>query len=152
MKNIDELIKEAIKERDNVKKDTYRAVKAAILNFKAEHKQEEPSEVEFVAIVKKLKNDRMNSAKIYTENNRPDLACIEFEQAEALNVLLPKELSKEDTLKAVSDYCTNSGMINENGEIAIPKKNMGNVIKALKERLVGVDGKTLSDIVKGFVI
>ena len=152
MTNIDELIKIAIKEKDNIKKDTYRAVKTAILNFKAEHKQAEPSDAEFVSIVKKLKNDRLNSANIYTENNRPDLACIEFEQAEALNVLLPKEISREEAEEAVFDYCVNNNMGTENGNIEIPKKNMGIVIKAVKEKLVGVDGKMLSEIVRDYVI
>lgn len=152
MINIDELIKTAIKEKDNIKKETYRAVKAAILNFKSEHKQAKPSEAEFVSIVKKLKTDRLNSANIYTENNRPDLACIEFEQAEVLNVLLPKEISREEAEEAVFDYCVKNNMGTENGNIEIPKKNMGLVIKSVKEKLVGVDGKMLSEIVREYVI
>jgi hypothetical protein len=152
MENINELIKTAIKEKDDVKKDTYRAVKTAILNFKAEHKQAEPTDAEFVSIVKKLKNDRLNSAKIYTENNRSDLAYIELKQAEALNVLLPQEVSQEQAEEAVFDYCINHNMGTENGNIEIPKKNMGMVIKAVKEKLVGVDGKMLSEIVKGYLI
>ena len=152
MENINELIKTAIKEKDDVKKDTYRAVKTAILNFKAEHKQVEPTDAELVSIVKKLKNDRLNSAKIYTENNRPDLACIEFAQAEALSVLLPKELTQEEVEDAVFEYCVNNNMGTENGNIEIPKKNMGMVIKAIKEKLVGVDGKMLSEIVKGYLV
>ena len=110
MVNIDELIKTAIKEKNDINKDTYRAVKAALLNFKAANKQEEPSDAEFVSIVKKLKDDRLNSAKIYTENNRSDLAYIEFKQAEALNVLLPKEISREVAEKAVFDYCVSNNM------------------------------------------
>lgn len=152
MVNIDELIKTAIKEKNDINKDTYRAVKAALLNFKAANKQKEPSDAEFVSIVKKLKDDRLNSAKIYTENNRSDLACIEFKQAEALNVLLPKEISREVAEKAVFDYCVSNNMGTENGNIEIPKKNMGMVIKSVKEKLVGVDGKMLSEIVRNYVV
>ena len=80
--------------------------------------------------------------QIYKNNNRQDLANDELAQVDVLQALLPELPTKDDIEK----------YLNENYASGIEKKQMGLIIKEIKEALIGVDGKLVADCVKNKLI
>lgn len=91
MININELIKKAILDKDQIKLDTYRMLKSAILEFqKAKNAQEFNEDVE-LKIIKKMIKQRQEVAQVYKQSGRDDLAATELAQSVVLRDLLPLE-------------------------------------------------------------
>lgn len=137
MIDINKLIMNSMKSRNKVESETYKLLKAKILEFKKSKEQKEYTEAEEVNLIKKMIDDGNNSAEIYDRNNRPELAEAELKQIDVLKKLLPKEPTKED----IENY------LNTNYTNGIEKKDIGNVIKEIKNNLLGVDGKLTSQCV-----
>ena len=91
MININELIKKAILDKNQIKLDTYRMLKSAILEFqKAKNAQEFNEDVE-LKIIKKMIKQRQEVAQVYKQSGRDDLAATELAQSVVLRDLLPLE-------------------------------------------------------------
>ena len=135
-------MKTAMKEKDQVALEALRAVKSAILLAKTSSgSSEELTEEEELKILQKLVKQRKDSAAIYLEQNRKDLALPEIDQAEVINQFLPEALSEEEIEKVVVMT------IDEEG--AEGMKDMGKVMGIVNKELAGrADGKTISAIVK----
>lgn len=142
MIDINKKIMEAMKAHDKVASETYKLLKAKILEFKTAKNAKEYNDIEEINLIRKMIDDRMNSAEIYKNNNRQDLANDELAQADVLQVLLPV-LPTEDDIK---EY------LNEHYPSGIEKKQMGLVIKEVKENLLGADGKLVSECVKNILV
>ena len=142
MIDINGKIMEAMKAHDKVASETYKMLKAKILEFKTAKNAKEYTEAEEINLIRKMIDDRMNSANIYKENNRQDLADAELAQTDVLQALLPALPTEDD----VREY------LNEHYADGIEKRSMGIVIKEIKEALVGVDGKLVADCVKNKLI
>ena len=142
MIDINKKIMEAMKAHDKVASETYKLLKAKILEFKTAKNAKEYNDIEEINLIRKMIDDRMNSAEIYKNNNRQDLANDELAQADVLQVLLPA-LPTEDDIK---EY------LNEHYPSGIEKKQMGLVIKEVKENLIGADGKLVANKVKEILI
>lgn len=138
MIDVNKKIMEAMKAHDKVASETYKLLKAKILEFKTAKNAKEYNETEEINLIRKMIDDRMNSAEIYKNNNRQDLADEELAQADVLQALLPALPTEDD----VREY------LNEHYPNGIEKKQMGIVIKEIKEDLLGVDGKMVADCVK----
>lgn len=92
-------------------------------------------------IVVKLYKQRMDTYKIYREQNRPDLAEEEMIQAKVIEEYMPKMLSEEE-VKAV--IVSKIAELNAEG-----MKDMGKVVGAVNGQLAGsADGKMVADLVK----
>ena len=141
MIDINKKIMEAMKAHDKVASETYKLLKAKILEFKTAKNAREYNDAEEINLINKMIADRNNSADIYKQNNRQDLADAEYAQAKVLQELLPALPTQED----IVNY------LNENYPDGIEKKMMGVVIKEIKERLLGADGKTVADCVKNIL-
>ena len=141
MIDINKKIMEAMKAHDKVASETYKLLKAKILEFKTAKNAREYNDVEEINLINKMIADRNNSADIYKQNNRQDLADAEYAQAKVLQELLPALPTQEDIIN----------YLNENYPDGIEKKMMGVVIKEIKERLLGADGKTVADCVKNIL-
>lgn len=141
MIDINKKIMEAMKAHDKVASETYKLLKAKILEFKTAKNAREYNDAEEIALINKMIADRNNSADIYKQNNRQDLADAEYAQAKVLQELLPALPTQED----IVNY------LNENYPDGIEKKMMGIVIKEVKEKLLGADGKTVADCVKNIL-
>lgn len=98
MLKIDDLIKEAIREKNGSKKEAYRAIKNAFLVFTTAKNAKPLDEAAEVSILKKLVKEREDSISIYEANSRNDLAEIEREQCKYIKELLPKEATPEGNL------------------------------------------------------
>lgn len=143
MIDIDKLIAGALKERDEIKVASYRAVKTAEMNHKTAKNAKPLDEAAEMQIIKKLVTQRTESASIYRENGRPELADREEAEIACLKELLPPEVSQDDIIAAVIAWA----VAESNGE-TIPKARMGEAIKAVKAKFPTADGKLVADCVK----
>ena len=138
MINIDKLIMDAMKSKDKVASETYKLIKAKILEFKTQKNAPEYTEEAEVKLLQKMQTERHESAKIYIQNHRPDLANAEIQQANVIEKLLPTLPTVEDVEK----------YINDNYADGIEQKQMGVVIKEIKSKFIGVDGAMVASLVK----
>ena len=138
MIDINKKIMESMKAHDKVASETFKLLKAKILEFKTAKNAREYNDSEEITLINKMISDRLNSAEIYMENNRKDLADAEYAQVKVLQNLLPA-LPTEDDIRSY---------IQEHYADGIDKKQMGIVIKEIKNNLPGADGKMTADIVK----
>jgi uncharacterized protein YqeY len=140
--NIMTALKEAMKSKNTVALTALRAVKSAILLAQTETgaKQELTEEQELKILQKQVKQ-RKDSAAIFLEQGREDLAAPELAEAEVISKFLPEALSEEEITKVVEDVIAKVG--------ADGMKDMGKVMGMVSGKLSGkADGKTISSIVK----
>jgi uncharacterized protein YqeY len=135
-------LKEAMKAKDQTALTALRAVKSAILLAQTESgAKEELSEEQELKILQKQVKQRKDSAAIYLEQGREDLAAPELAEAEVINQFLPEAMSEEAIAKVVVDTIKKLG--------ADGMKDMGKVMGVVSQELAGkADGKTISNIVK----
>lgn len=133
-------LKEAMKEKDILKKDTITMLRAAILQVEKDS-QKVLTEDEMSAIVAKEVKKRKESVKEYEDAGREDIANNLKREIEILSKYLPEQLSEEEIAKMVEDAISESG--------ATSPKDMGKVMSILRPKTAGkADGKLVSDIVK----
>ena len=142
MINIDELIKTEMKSGDKSALETYKLVKTKITEFKTQKNAPEYTEAVEIGILQKMVKERRETAQIYRDNQREDLATREETEAKVIEKLLPKPVTEEDITKYVL----------ENYPSGIDKKQMGLVIKEIKNALVGADGGLVSRIVREYLV
>lgn len=135
-------IKKAMLARDKVRLEALRGAKKEFLEAKtAKGANGELPDDKATAIIVKMVKQRKESAKIYTDNDRPELAQGELAEAAVLEEYLPKQLSEaelEAELKAI---------IAETG--ASSMKEMGKVMGIASKRLAGkAEGRAINAKVK----
>ena len=137
-----EALKEAMKAKDTVALESLRAIKSAILLAKTEAgAAEELSEADELKLLQKLVKQRKDSATLYTQQGRNDLAEPELAQMAVIEKFLPAQLSEAEVETALR------GIINQVG--ANTPKDMGKVMGVATKQLAGkADGKLISEIVK----
>ncbi|MDA3813397.1 MAG: GatB/YqeY domain-containing protein [Candidatus Cloacimonetes bacterium] len=136
--NID--LKKAMQERDKDKLKVLRALKSAVQYQKLEQRKE-LSDEEIISVFNIQVKQRKQAAELYIQGGRPELAEIENREVEIINVYLPEKLSEAELEKEISEAIAHLN--------AESMKDMGNVMKFLKEKLGNnVDGKSLSAIVR----
>ena len=135
-------MKEAMKAKDQNALASLRAIKSAILLAQTETgSKEEISEDDELKLLQKLVKQRKDSAAIYTEQGRADLAEPELAQAEVIAQFLPEQMSEEEITAVVDQIIAETG--------ASGMKDMGKVMGLASQQLAGkADGKTISSIVK----
>jgi hypothetical protein len=135
-------MKTAMKEKDQTALTALRAVKSAILLAQTESgAKEELTEEQELKILQKLVKQRKDSAAIYLEQDRKDLALPEIDEAEVISQFLPEALSEEEIEKVVVMTIDELG--------AEGMKDMGKVMGVVSKELAGqADGKTISNIVR----
>lgn len=138
MIDINKKIMEAMKNRDKVASETYKMLKSKILEFKTAKNAKEYNDAEEVNLIRKMIQERQDSACIYLENGRNELADNEYAEIKVLERLMPPLPSRKNVEEYLSEHYING----------VERKHMGNVIREIKDALVGVDGKTVSDCVK----
>ena len=141
-KDIMTAMKEAMKAKDQNALASLRAVKSAILLAQTETgSKEELTEDQELKILQKLVKQRKDSAAIFSEQGREDLAEPELAQAAVIAKFLPAQLSEAEIATAIEEIIASSG--------ASGMKDMGKVMGQASAKLAGkADGKTISTIVK----
>ncbi len=134
-------MKAAMRAKDAVALEALRAIKSAILLAQTESSSKDLSEKDELKILQKLVKQRRDSAQIFTEQNRADLAEPELNQAKIIEKFLPEQLSEEEITAIVKQVISNTG--------AASMSDMGKVMGAANAKIAGrADGKTISTIVK----
>jgi uncharacterized protein YqeY len=135
-------LKVAMKSKNTVALTALRAVKSAILLAQTENgAKEELTEEQELKILQKQVKQRKDSAAIFLEQGREDLATPELAEAEVISQFLPEAMSEEDVAKVVDAVIAKTG--------AEGMKDMGKVMGMVSGELAGkADGKTISTIVK----
>ena len=135
-------MKEAMKAKDTNALTSLRAIKSAILVAQTESgAKKDLSEDEELKLLQKLVKQRKDSAAIYREQKREDLAVPELEQAEVIEGFLPAQMTEGEVEAEVEKIIHQIG--------ATGMQDMGKVMGMTSKNLAGrADGKTISNIVK----
>ena len=132
--------KEAMKEKDELKKNTVMMVRSAILQIEKD-KQITLEENQILEIIAKEAKKRKESLADYEKSGREDLIEQINSEIAILKSYLPEELSVEEIRKIVE------ASIAEVGATSI--KDMGKVMQAAKTKASGrADNKVINDVVK----
>lgn len=154
MLNIDELIKDSLKNQKFKELKVYRVLKSLITEFKTQKNAPEYTEVAEISIIRKYINHSQEALKEYLEAGRDALASECRLELEVLEKLLPASVDPQDVRSILAGWCARNGFVNSKNEPKpeIPKKSMGMAIKAMKEVFPGAEGKMVSDIVREYVV
>jgi uncharacterized protein YqeY len=132
-------LKSAMRERDSVRLDAIRSIRAAI-TLREVDSQKELEDGAIVDLIRGLRKQRVESIEQYTLGGRTDLVEKEMREKELLEAYLPAAPDAAAVEAAVRAAIAQIG--------ASSVKDMGKVMQAAKEQLGSVDGKMLSDLVK----
>lgn len=121
-------MKTAMRAKDQVSLSTIRLINAAIKQFEVDERTE-ADDAKIISILTKMVKQRKDSAKIYTEAGRQDLADKENAEIEILNRYLPQMMSVEEIKTVVEAAIAETG--------ASGMADMGKVMGVLKTRLAG---------------
>lgn len=133
-------LKDAMKEKEILKKNVVQMIRAAILQVEKD-KQIELDDNQIIEIIAKESKKRKDSLEDYEKSGRQDLIEQIKAEIEIISAYLPKQLSKEEITNIVKE------IINETGATSI--KDMGKVMKSAKEKIgAAADGKTINEVVR----
>ena len=139
-KRLLEDMKDAMKEKNEVKKNTIQMVRAAILQVEKD-KGIEMDDNKIIDIISKEVKKRKDAIADFEKGGREDLVAQTKEEISYLEGYLPKQLSREEVKEIVEEVIKQTG--------ASSMKDMGTVMKAAKEKIgASSDGKTINEIVK----
>ena len=151
--DIDKLIKEATLNKNGAAKEAYRAIKAELLlNNSSKTPKPQGKDIQLpsgeyinellISIIRKQVQIREEQISMYDANSRKDLADMYREQMKYLKELLPPEISKDRIQETVMTAYPNG----------FSQKEMGKVIKEIKNIYPTADGKLISEVVKKHII
>ena len=133
-------LKEAMKEKQILRKNVVQMMRAAILQVEKD-KQIELDDNQIVEIIAKESKKRKDSLADYEKSGREDLINQVKEEIEIISTYLPKQLTKEEITQIIKE------VIQETGATTI--KDMGKVMKCAKEKIgAAADGKTINEVVR----
>jgi hypothetical protein len=135
-------MKEAMKSKDSVALESLRAIKAEILLMNTKSgASEELSKDDEIKLLQKLVKQRKDSAALYLEQNRKDLAAPELAQVEIISQFLPAQMSEAELKTIIAEIISSTG--------ATSMKDMGKIMGMASTKLTGkADGKAISNVVK----
>lgn len=141
-KKISDGIMEAMKAKDNVKRDTLRNVKKMIIEAKtAGANLDMLPDADVLKIISKLAKQGADSAEIFKQQGREDLHEYEMAQVNVLKEFLPKQMDETELTSAIKEIISAAG--------ASSMKDMGRIMGIASKQLAGrADGKDISSKVK----
>ena len=136
---INSMIMTSMKSGEKEKAETYRLIKAKLLEAKTAKNAKPIDEVAEFTILNKMVKERLDDAANYEANGRKDLADKERIEASIISELLPKAATEDEINNAIDEFVSNNGCID--------KKSMGLAIKYVKSKYATADGKLVSTLV-----
>ena len=134
-------IKAAMLAKEKTRLESLRAIKAAILLAKTADGSESIADEAVVKIIQKLVKQRKETAEIYRQQSREELAAQELAEAAAMEVYLPKQLSEEELEAELKKIIAQVG--------ATGPQDMGKVMGTATKALAGkAYGRAISALVK----
>lgn len=142
---INDDIRAAMLARDKEKLEAVRNIKKVLLEAKtAKSGNDELPDDEAIKAISKLAKQGRDSAEIYSQQNRADLADFEMAQVRVYDAYLPKQMNDEELTAAIKLIISSAG--------ATSMKEMGKVMGIATKELAGkVDGKLISEKVKALL-
>lgn len=139
---INESIKDSMKSKDAIRLESLRAIKSAILLEKTKTGAKDQVEDEIILkILQKMVKQRNDSAKIYIEQEREELAGIEISQAKIISEFLPEQLSKSELSEIIDSVIKDLK--------AESMKDMGKVISNVNIKVSGkAEGRVIAEMIK----
>ncbi len=135
-------MKTAMRAKDTVALEALRAIKSGIILAKTESGATDTlSADDEIKLLQRLVKQRKDSASIYTEQGRPDLAEPELAQVAVIEKFLPAQMSEAEVEAVVAKIIADNGLSGMGA--------MGQVMGIASKELAGqTDGKTISTLVK----
>ena len=138
--SIEATLKEAMREKSEVKRDAVRSLLTAI-KVKEKDLRRVPDDAEIQGLISTLIKQRRDAAEQYRQGKREELAAREEAEIVVLQVFLPAALSDAELEALVNEAIAEAG--------AVSAKEMGRVMKALMPKIAGrAEGKRVNDMVK----
>jgi uncharacterized protein YqeY len=135
-------LKDAMRAKDSVALASLRAIKSAILLVQTQSGAKHTlSDTEMTKLLQKLVKQRKESASIFREQDRIDLAEPEEAQIKVISQFLPEQMSSEEVAQVLEEIIQTTG--------ASSMKDMGKVMGMANKQLAGkADGKLIAQLVK----
>ena len=139
--NVNEQLKAAMKAKDTVALESLRAIKTAIMMTQTQAGAKELTSDDEIKLVQKLVKQRKDSAEIFYQQGRVDLAEPEEAQIKIIEQFLPEQLDETAITEIVAAIIAKTG--------AAGMQDMGKVMGMASKAMAGkADGKTISSIVR----
>ncbi len=137
---LSEAMKEAMRAKDSLRLSAIRLMRTAIKNKEIDERRELGDE-DVVSVLSTLVKQRRESAQVYRENDRIDLARKEEEELAIIQEFLPAQLSPREIEALIEEAVAETG--------AASMKDMGKIMKIVTARTTGrADGREVSEKVK----
>ena len=145
-----------MKSGDKVALRAYKNLKAEIQKVKTAKNAKPYTDAAEIQLISKMCKNLEDAILDFSKAHREDLVSDYTSELEVLKKLLPEPVNKSQICSFVEKYCLNNNLVGntevQENIIQIPKKEMGKVIKVVKETYPQADGKLISSIVKKYVI
>lgn len=156
MLDVNELIKSSMKLGDRTSLRAYKNLKAEIQKIKTAKNAKPYTDATEIQLISKMCKNLEDAILDFSEAHREDLVSDYTNELEVLKKLLPEPVNESQICSFIAEYCKENNLCSLKMDAhfvpEIPKKEMGKVIKAVKEKYPQADGKLVSSIVKGYVI
>lgn len=135
-------LKAAMRAKDSVRLDAIRSVRAAITLREVESKKE-LGDSEVIELIRTLRKQKLEAIEMFQAGGRNDLVEKDTREKELLEAYLPQSPTRDQIQSTVTAVIAELN--------ATTVKDMGRVMQASRDRLAGVDGKELSDVVRSLL-
>lgn len=159
MLNIDLLIKNSMKSKNQDELRAYKNLKAEIQLLKTAKNAKPYDEAAEIQLISKMCKKLEDGILSFTEARREDLVSEYRNELEILKKLLPEPVNERQIYSKLLEWCRTNHLIQRFQTAVgyeecclIPKKEMGNAIKHLKSKFPQADGRMISNIVKEYTV
>ncbi|BCA78604.1 GatB/YqeY domain-containing protein [Desulfuromonas sp. AOP6] len=133
-------MKDAMRAKDSLRLNTIRMIRTAIKNREIDERKELDDQG-VIAVLSTVVKQRRESAQVFRENDRPELAEKEEQELAVVMEFLPSQLSDDELKTLIEEAVAEVG--------ASSMKDMGKVMKVVAAKTTGrADGKVVSELVK----
>lgn len=145
-----------MKSGDKVALRAYKNLKAEIQKVKTAKNAKPYTDATEIQLISKMCKNLEDAILDFSKAHREDLVADYTSELQVLKKLLPEPVNESQICSFIEEYCLNNNFVGsteaQENIVQIPKKEMGKVIKAVKEAYPQADGKLISSIVKKYVI
>ena len=153
MLNVDDLIKESMKSRNQTELRAYKNLKAEIQKVKTAKNAKPYTDVTEIQLISKMCKNLEDAILDFSKANREDLVSDYTSELEVLKKLLPEPVNESQICSFIESHCAKIGLMDHYGISAeIPKNRMSEVMKEIRNKYPQACGKMVSEIVKKYVV
>lgn len=141
-----------MKSGDKVALRAYKNLKAEIQKVKTAKNAKPYTDAAEIQLISKMCKNLEDAILDFSKAHREDLVADYTSELEVLKKLLPEPVNESQIYSFIEHWCLKLRLVDDEYFPEIPKKEMGKVIKVVKETYPQADGKLISSIVKKYVI